>query len=63
MTAIASRGQLRMSLLRYALVCIPLVVLLGTVSGAIAESGSGNRWFAALAKPDFMPPDWAFGAA
>jgi tryptophan-rich sensory protein len=63
MTAIASRGQLRMSLLRYALVTVPLVVLLGTVSGAIAESGSGNRWFAALDKPDFMPPDWVFGAA
>ena len=30
MTAIASKAQLRMSLLRYALVTVPLVLLLGT---------------------------------
>lgn len=51
-----------MSFLRYALVTVPLVVLLGTVSGRIANSGYGNRWFDALAKPDFMPPGWVFGA-
>jgi len=61
MTALASRGQLRMSLLRYALVTVPLVLLLGTVSGRIANSGYGNPWFDALAKPDFMPPGWLFG--
>ena len=63
MTALASKGQLRMSLLRYALVTVPLVVLLGIVSGRIANVGEGNRWFAALARPDFMPPDWVFGVA
>ena len=63
MTGIASRGQLRMSLLRYALVAVPLVLLLGTISGQIANSGYGNPWFDALAKPDFMPPGWVFGAA
>jgi benzodiazapine receptor len=63
MTGLASRGQLRMSLLRYALVTVPLVLLLGTVSGRIANAGSGNPWFDALAKPAFTPPGWLFGAA
>ena len=63
MTALASKGQLRMSLLRYALVTVPLVLLLGIVSGRMANSGYGNPWFDALAKPDFMPPGWLFGVA
>jgi translocator protein len=63
MTALASKGQLRMSLLRYALVTVPLVLLLGIVSGRMANSGYGNPWFDALAKPAFMPPGWVFGAA
>ena len=63
MTGLASRSQLRMSFLRYALVTVPLVVLLGTISGRIANSGYGNPWFDALAKPDFMPPGWLFGVA
>jgi tryptophan-rich sensory protein len=52
-----------MSFLRYALVTVPLVVLLGTISGRASGSGYGNPWFDALAKPDFMPPGWVFGAA
>ena len=63
MTALASRAQLRMSLLRYALVTVPLLVLLGTVSARMAGAGEGNRWFDALAKPAFMPPAWLFGVA
>ena len=63
MSAIASRAQLRMSFLRYALVTVPLVLLLGLLSGRIANSGYGNPWFDALAKPEAMPPGWAFGAA
>ena len=63
MTAIASRSQLRMSFLRYALFTVPGVVLLGAVSGRIANSGYGNPWFDALAKPALMPPGWVFGAA
>jgi benzodiazapine receptor len=63
MTQLASRSQLRMSFLRYALVTVPLMVLLGTVSGRLAGAGHGNRWFDALAKPDLMPPGWAFGPA
>ena len=61
MTGLASHSQLRMAFLRYALVTVPLVVLLGTISGQIANSGYGNPWFDALVKPDFMPPGWAFG--
>ena len=63
MTGIASRSQLRMSFLRYALFTVPAVLLLGTVSGRIANSGYGNPWFDALAKPAAMPPGWVFGAA
>jgi translocator protein len=63
MRGIASKGQLRMSFLRYALVAVPLLVLLGSLSGQLADSGYGNPWFDALAKPSFMPPGWAFGLA
>jgi tryptophan-rich sensory protein len=52
-----------MSFLRYALFTVPLVLLLGTVSGRIANSGYGNSWFDALQKPAIMPPGWMFGAA
>ncbi len=63
MTGIASRSQLRMSFLRYALVTVPLVLLLGSLSGRLANSGYGNAWFDALVKPSFMPPGWMFGVA
>jgi tryptophan-rich sensory protein len=63
MTGIASRSQHRMSFLRYALVTVPLVLLLGTVSGTLAGSGYGNPWFDALQKPALMPPGWVFGVA
>jgi translocator protein len=63
MTEIASRAQLRMSYLRYALVTVPLLLMLGTLSAVLSGSGYGNRWFAALAKPSFMPPAWAFPVA
>lgn len=63
MRGIASKGQLRMSYLRYALVTVPLVLLLGILSGRLAGSGYGNPWFDAIEKPSFMPPGWAFGVA
>jgi translocator protein len=63
MTEIASRAQLRMSYLRFALVTVPLVLLLGIISGRVSNSGYGNPWFAALVKPEAMPPDWLFPAA
>ena len=62
MRGIASKGQLRMSFLRTALVTVPLLVLLGTVSGRASNSGYSNVWFAALEKPASMPPGWVFGA-
>jgi tryptophan-rich sensory protein len=52
-----------MSLLRYALVTVPLVLLLGTLSGRLANSGYGNPWFDALVKPALMPPGAVFGIA
>lgn len=63
MTAIASRAQLRMSFLRYALATVPAILLLGTLSGRASGSGYGNAWFDALRKPSFMPPGWAFPVA
>ena len=60
---IASRGQLRMAYARYALVTVPAILLLGTLSGKASNSGYGNPWFDALAKPGFMPPGWAFPVA
>ncbi|MEA3001090.1 MAG: translocator protein [Sphingomonadales bacterium] len=63
MTALASRSQLRMSFLRWALVTVPAVLLLGTLSGRAAGPGHGNHWFDALVKPSFMPPAWAFPVA
>ncbi len=63
MTALASKAQLRMSLLRWALVTVPLILLLGTLSGKMSGSGSANPWYAALAKPDFTPEGWVFPVA
>ncbi len=62
MTGIASKSQLRMSFLRYALVTVPLILLLGTFSGRASNSGYGNPWFAALAKPEAVPEGWVFAA-
>lgn len=63
MNEIASPGQLRLAYARWALVTVPAIVFLGFLSGKLANSGYGNRWFAALAKPDLIPPGWAFGVA
>ena len=63
MSGLASRSELRMSFLRYALITVPAVVLLGTLSGYLSNSGYSNQWFSRLRLPWFMPPGWAFGAA
>jgi translocator protein len=63
MTGLASRSQLRLSFLRYALFTVPAVLLLGTLSGQLANSGYENPWFDALTKPELMPPGWVFGVA
>jgi len=48
---------------RFALVTVPAIVLLGSASGWLSNSGYGNPWFDGLVKPFFMPPGWVFGAA
>ncbi len=63
MGGIASPGQLRVAYLRWALVTVPAIVLLGTLSGLASNAGDGNPWFAALARPAIMPPGWAFPVA
>lgn len=60
MTEIASAGQLRAGLLRWIIVLVPGIVLLGFLSGTAAGSGPGNPWFAALVKPGIYPPPLAF---
>jgi benzodiazapine receptor len=60
---IASRAQLRAGFLRWAIVTVPLVLLLGLAAGSLVPAGSQNAWYAALAKPWFTPPDWAFPVA
>lgn len=60
MGALASQGQLRMSLLRWAVVIVPLILLLGFASGRSVPAGNANAWYAALAKPAATPPDWVF---
>jgi benzodiazapine receptor len=61
MTAIASRAQLRVSLLRSILVTVPLVLLLGTVSTTMSDASGYNAWFRALAHADVAPADWVIG--
>ncbi len=61
MGQLASKEQLRMSFLRWAVVTVPLILFLGFLSGRMSNSGYGNRWFDALVKPDWIPPGWVFG--
>lgn len=61
MTELASVGQLRGSLLRWALALVPGVLLLGMLSGQLAGSGADNPWFASLTKPALYPPPITFG--
>lgn len=60
---VASQSQLWMAFARRALVTVPLTVLLGFASGALSNSGNGNRWYAALDKPSFQPPALVFPVA
>lgn len=62
MTELATPGQLRMSYWRWAMVTVPAIVLIGSLSGLLSNSGYGNRWFAALDLPAITPPGWVFGA-
>ena len=63
MNELASSGQLRMSLLRWVLVCVPTIVAIGSLIGIMSNSGYSNIWFVALDRPDIVPPGWVFGVA
>jgi len=45
---------------KIALITVPVIVLAGSASGWLSNSGYGNDWFESLLKPPFMPPAWAF---
>lgn len=60
MNRLASPAQLRASFLRWALFLVPLIVLLGFLSGQIGGSAS-SVWFSALDKPSTFPPPATFG--
>lgn len=61
MNLLASRGQLRASFVRWALLLVPAVLLVGIISGQLAGSGPANPWFASLIKPSIYPPPATFG--
>ncbi|MGY4398853.1 benzodiazapine receptor [Sphingomonas sp. UYAg733] len=52
-----------MAYLRWAVVTVPFILLLGFASARIVPTGSENRWYAALVKPEATPPNWAFPVA
>lgn len=60
---IASKGQLRMSLARWAMVSVPLVLLLGFLAGRSVPTGDDSSWYQALVKPALTPPGWLFPVA
>jgi benzodiazapine receptor len=61
MNFLASTGQLRAGVIRRGLVCVPVVLLLGILSGSLSGSGADEPWFAALSKPAAFPPPATFG--
>lgn len=63
MRELASRRQLRLAFLRWAVVTVPFILLLGFTAARLAPTGAQNRWYAALVKPAATPPDWAFPVA
>ncbi|WP_137788462.1 TspO/MBR family protein [Sphingomonas sp. 3P27F8] len=52
-----------MSFLRWAVVTVPLILLLGFLSGRSVPVGSESPWYAALVKPEVTPPNWLFPVA
>lgn len=61
MTQLASSRQLWAGYIRWALLFVPAIVLLGMISGQLSGSGSADPWFAALTKPALYPPPATFG--
>lgn len=60
MSEIASKGQLRLSLLRWVMVTVPSIEFLGIASSTLAGDISQNRWYATLVLSPAQPPAWAF---
>ena len=60
---IATKGQLRWAFLRWAMVTVPLIILLGFASSQFAPSGDRSLWYRELAKPALNPPGWVFPVA
>lgn len=60
---IASKGQLRLAFLRWAIVTVPFILLLGFASGRLVPSGDENLWYQMLQKPAETPPGWVFPVA
>ena len=50
-----------MGIWKKALVTVPAIVVVGSLMGIVSNSGLENGWYAALEKPAFQPPGWAFG--
>ena len=63
MREIASKGQLRLAYLRWAVVTVPFILLLGFTSARLVPSGAQNPWYRHLILPENMPPEWAFPVA
>src|SRR3546814_12369259 len=63
MTELATAGQLRLSYWCWAMATVPAIVLIGSLTGLLSNSGYGNRWFAALDLPPIVPPGWVFALA
>ncbi|GMN03739.1 TspO/MBR family protein [Erythrobacter sp. MTPC3] len=59
MNILASKEQLRASFLRWSLFMVPLVVLLGFMSGQLGNASTS--WFQSLDKPSIFPPPAIFG--
>jgi tryptophan-rich sensory protein len=55
MTEIASSRQLLAALLRWVVVLVPALLLLGFLSAAASDSGPQNAWFAGLTLPALYP--------
>lgn len=59
MNILASKAQLRASFLRWALFLVPLIVLLGFLSGQMGSPST--QWYQGLTKPEIYPPPALFG--
>jgi translocator protein len=63
MLEIASKSQLRWAFLRGAAVFVPLILLLGNLSGQVGKSAIEGGWYDALIKPGITPPNIYFPIA